>query len=218
MDIFGNVRNKYNRLEDFGYGFSATGERTEAQVQADIDALADEIAQAYTAYDNAIRARDHAELNVRASASYMYGTNQLCKSTDTRKKCNEKRDKYNREKYLPYVATLNTKKAEVTTASNRINTLKAQMTQLTEELETILFEREKTAEASQTLAQQGQTAESIRIEAKAEADARAQQAQVQAQERERKSKSKKVIILSIVFAGLLIGGFWAFMAIRKKSK
>jgi hypothetical protein len=218
MDIFGNVRNKYNRLEDFGYGFSATGDSAD---QARIDQLntlindqAITVKQAYDAWQLKVATQNIAQRNVDLKAQ-QWGS--LCSGWDTKKKCDEKRDRW-RAELESYKTALGSAKAQTASAKNNYDLQNQKLTEYRNELASLLEAIELEAQATVELAEQGKTREQIRIEAQAKADATKRQAQQRAEEEDRKSKSKKVIILSIVFAGLLLGGFWAFMAIRKKSK
>jgi len=217
--VFGNVRNPYNRLNDFGYGFSATGDQSRiAQLQADLGTKNDELVTAQGNLTTAQTTKTNLNTQLTNARSYQYGKNQLCTWNNSQKTCDEKRQKYETETIQPLLTKIATQNSKISQYQTEVNSLNVEIANITQEIASLLEAQELEAQSTLTLAQQGKTPEQIKIEAQAQASAINRQAQQQAQAEERKSKSRKVIILSIIFAGLLIGGFWAFLKIRKKNK
>jgi hypothetical protein len=217
-DYFGQRRALENRIEDFGYSDMAfaTGDQDRIKtLRTQLDTKNDELAKVNSEYallntnlTNGIRILAEREERVKHICEWNWG----------KERCRKSKQAWT-DQWITPLRNQNTEtQSNIDAKRAQINGINLEISQITQEIATLLETQKLEGQSNLTLAQQGKTAEQIRLDAQAQANAIANQSRVDSEMKERKSKSRKIIILSIILSAVFLTGLFVFYKIKKMKK
>jgi len=194
MKDFGQVRNVSNRMPDLGY-FMASGQRSRAEIQADINDLTNKLAENESALTTASRRLTDAKNKKEGG---------YCANKYSLKSRKETCQREVNQQYSDALSTFNNLKSLVNSQKENLDLLQEELT---------------TANAvALNLSEQGLTEEAVLTQAQADAQATIEQAQADARSKESGKKTRNIVIALIVVAVVVVGTIYMIRKIRSKKK
>ena len=207
---FGNVRN----IQNYAMA-SASTMRALADAQAKLQVLSDQKVTLVNAVTTAkANVQNNRQLYIDGQAGWNGCKNSDCNWNHSSGRCNRCRDPFNEmmlssERRKPALAT------KLSSAQGLVTTKQAEIVEHQTTIASILNSIKAENKAEQTLASQGTSSAQLVIDAEAEAERMVIEAQQKAENDERKSKSKKLIIVTIILAGVSLAVIFAIYKIKK---
>jgi len=207
---FGNVRN----IQNYAMA-SASTMKALADAQAKLQVLSDQKVQLVNAVTTAqVNVDNNRQLTVDGNAGWKSCENSDCGFWNSASNCARCRDPFHEmiqraQREKPALLT------KLSDARGLVTTKQAEIVEHQATIEEILRSIKAENKAEQTLASQGTSSAQLVIDAEAEAEAMVINAQQKAENDARKSKSKKLIIVTIVLAGVSLAVIFAIYKIKK---